>query len=321
MTDGNGRCVLGGSGIAIAPLVFGGNVFGWTVDEAGTFALLDRFIDGGFNCIDTADVYMRMIPGNSGGESETLIGRWLARGGRRDAVVIATKVGMEMGEGLNGLSRRYIVEAAEASLRRLQTDYIDLYQSHIADQATPIEETLRAYEELISSGKVRAIGASNYAAAQLAEALDVSAAQSLPRYETLQPRYNLYDRAAFEGELQDLCVTRGIGVIPYFSLASGFLAGKYRAVSDLAGKARGAFVEHYLDTRGLRILGALDAVAKQTGAKPAQIALAWLNTRAAVAAPIASATSTAQLDEIMAGARMKLGTAQIAALDAASSMD
>lgn len=309
---------LGRSGLVTAPLVFGGNVFGWTVDEPGSFALLDRFVAAGFNCVDTADVYSRFAPGNSGGESETIIGNWLARTGQRDAVVIATKVGMSMGDDRTGLSRRWITAAVEESLRRLRTDYIDLYQSHAPDPATPIEETLRAYEDLIASGKVRAIGASNYDAAQLGEALETSRTAGLPRYETLQPLYNLSDRAGFEQDLQPLCLAEGIGVIPFFSLASGFLTGKYRSKDDLAGKARGGMVGKYLDARGDRILGALDAVAAECSASPAQVALAWLNHRPGITAPIASATTLAQLDELLAGAALPLTEEHIARLETAS---
>jgi len=311
------RRPLGRSGIAIAPLVFGGNVFGWTADEPTSFTLIDRFLDGGFNCIDTADVYSRFAPGNVGGESETIIGNWLARGGHRDRLVIATKVGMDMGEDRKGLSRRWIMQAAEDSLRRLKTDHIDLYQSHQADPATPQEETLRAYEDLIAQGKVRAIGASNFDAAQLREALDLSEAKHLPRYETLQPGYSLADRA-FEGPLQDLCAAEGVGVITYFSLAGGFLTGKYRSEADLAGRARARIAGQWLNPRGLAVLASLDQVAEQLSATQAQVALAWLMTRKAVVAPIASATSVPQLDELMGAARLRLSPEQVAQLDAAS---
>ncbi|WP_129790658.1 aldo/keto reductase [Sphingosinicella sp. CPCC 101087] len=313
------RRLLGGTPFEIAPLMFGGNVFGWTVDEATSFALLDRFVDAGFNAVDTADVYSGWIEGNEGGESETIIGNWLAQGGgRRDRIVLATKVGMEMAPDRKGLARDYIIRAAEDSLRRLRTDRIDLYQSHRADESVPIEETLRAYEELIASGKVRAIGASNYSAAQLGAALDTSEAKGLPRYETLQPLYNLYDRAEYEGELERLCEARGLGVIPFFGLASGFLTGKYRSQADLAGRPRGQRVQKYLNTRGLRILGALDAVGAELDASPAQVALAWLMARPSITAPIASATSIAQLDELIRAAALTLDPGQIATLDTAS---
>lgn len=313
------RRPLGRSGISIAPLVLGGNVFGWTVDEPTGFAILDHFVGHGFNCIDTADVYSAFIPGNKGGESETLIGNWLVQGGgRREKVVIATKFGMKMGEGQDGLSRDYMMRAVEASLRRLRTDYIDLYQSHRPDDAVPIEETLRGYEELVKSGKVRAIGASNYSAAQLGEAIGASEAKGLPRYDTLQPWYNLYDRGAFEGEVEDFCLAHDIGVIPYFGLASGFLTGKYRSEADFEGKPRGYRVKNYLTERGLRVLAALDAVGAEMDASPAQVALSWLMHRPSITAPIASVTTVAQLDEIMAAARLVLGPEQMARLDKAS---
>lgn len=319
MIDRPERRPLGGTPFSIAPLMLGGNVFGWTVDETTSFVLLDRFVDAGFNAIDTADVYSAWIEGNRGGESETVIGNWLAQGGgRRDRIMLATKVGMEMAPDRKGLSRGYILRAAEDSLRRMRTDHIDLYQSHAPDAGTPIEETLRAYEELITSGKVRAIGASNYSASQLAEALDTSEVQGLPRYETLQPWYNLYDRANFEADIEPLCASRGIGVIPYFGLASGFLTGKYRSRSDLEGRARADRVKHYLNPRGLGILAILDEVGAELAASPAQVALAWLMARPNIAAPIASATSIEQLDELLAAARLKLDPAQIERLDSAS---
>jgi len=319
MTDMPERRPLGGTPFTIAPLIFGGNVFGWTADEATSFALLDRFVDAGFNAIDTADVYSGWIEGNKGGESETIIGNWLAQGGgRRDRIVLATKVGMEMGPDRKGLARGYILRAVEDSLRRLRTDRIDLYQSHQADDTVPIEETLRAYEDLIQSGKVRAIGASNYEAAALAEALDVSEGQGLPRYEALQPWYNLYDRSDYEGETERLCEARGLGVIPYFGLASGFLSGKYRSEADLAGRPRAYRVKNYLNPRGLRILDALDAVGAELNASDAQVALAWLMARPGITAPIASATSIAQLDELMEAAALKLDAAHIARLDEAA---
>lgn len=311
------RRPLGRSGLSIAPLILGGNVFGWTVDEPTGFRILDHFVAQGFNAIDTADVYSAFIPGNHGGESETLIGNWLAQGGsRRDKVVIATKLGMKMGEGQEGLSRGYMMRAVEASLRRLRTDHIDLYQSHRPDDSVPIEETLRAYEELIKSGKVRAIGASNYSVAQLREATDASETRGLPRYDTLQPWYNLYDRGAFEGELEDFCRQNDISVIPYFGLASGFLTGKYRSEQDFEGKPRGYRVKNYLTERGLRILAALDAVGAELGATPAQVSLAWLMAR--ITAPIASATSIAQLDDLLGAARLRLDAEQIRRLDEAS---
>jgi len=319
MTETPERRQLGGTPFTIAPLVFGGNVFGWTADQPTSFRLLDRFVDAGFNAIDTADVYSRWIPGHVGGESETVIGNWLAKGeGRRERILLATKVAMEMGPGEKGLSRDHMLRAVEASLRRLKTDRIDLYQSHIADEEVPIEETLRAYEELITSGKVLAIGASNYSPAQLVEALDASEAQGLPRYETLQPWYNLCDRAEYENGPEQVCRERGLGVISYFGLASGFLSGKYRSEADLAGRPRAYRVRNYLNDRGFRILAAIDAVGAEIGATPAQVALSWLMARPSITAPIASATTLDQLDEILGAARLGLGPEQMARLDKAS---
>ena len=313
------RRALGRSGIEIAPLVFGGNVFGWTVDARGCAALLDRFFDGGLNAIDTADVYAKWVSGNQGGESETLIGRWLkAAPGRRAKAVIITKVGIEMPGRGAGLSAKHILASVEDSLRRLQTDYIDIYLSHRPDKATPIEETLRAYDKLVKDGKVRAIGASNSEPAGLREALDVSARKGLPRYEVEQPEYNLYDRARYDGPLRDLCIAEGLGVIPYYSLASGFLTGKYRSKADLGKSVRGERALKYLDERGLRILAALDSVAAEHKARPAEIALAWLIAREGVTAPIASATSVAQVESLIRSTQIRLSAAQITALDAAS---
>jgi aryl-alcohol dehydrogenase-like predicted oxidoreductase len=309
---------LGRSGIAIAPLAFGANVFGWTVDQPSAFLLLDTFVEHGFDLVDTADVYSKWAPGNSGGESETIIGKWLRQGARRDKVIIATKVGMEMPGGGKGLSRQYVIGAAEASLRRLQTDYIDLYQSHNEDPATAIEETLEAYAQLVRDGKVRAIGASNYGAQTLAQALAAGERGKLPRYETLQPMYNLYARADFEEKLAPLCIGHGVGVIPYYGLASGFLTGKYRSEADLAQSPRGQGVKKYLNERGMKILGALDEVAKAVKAKPAQVALAWLMARPAVTAPIASATTVAQLRELMGAAALALDAAAMERLNRAS---
>lgn len=309
---------LGRSGLHVAPLAFGGNVFGWTADEPTSFSLLDAFVDAGFNLIDTADVYSRWVPGHAGGESETIIGRWLQASGRRDRVVIATKVGKPMGEDRTGLSRRWIRQAVEDSLRRLQTDRIDLYQAHDDDTATPLEETLAAFAELIREGKVRAIGASNFTAPRLAEALATSARLGLPRYESLQPLYNLVDRAPYEAELEPLCRAEGVGVINFFGLARGFLTGKYRSEADLAKSTRGAGVKGYLDARGLRILAALDEAAARLVATPAQVALAWQMTRPGLTAPIASATSTAQFAELAGAARLALDGPTIAGLDRAS---
>jgi aryl-alcohol dehydrogenase-like predicted oxidoreductase len=299
------RRALGRTGIEVAPLAFGGNVFGWTVDQPTAFVLLDTFVERGFNLVDTADVYSKWAPGNSGGESETVIGRWLAQGGgRRERVVIATKVGMEMPGAGKGLSGQRIREAVEASLKRLQTDRIDLYQAHAEDPDTPIDETLEAFDRLVRDGKVRAIGASNYGAHGLAEALAASARLGTVRYETLQPKYNLYSRSEFEDALAGLCRREGVAVIPYYGLASGFLTGKYRTEADLAQSPRGAGVKKYMDARGMRILAALDEVAARLRAKPSQVALAWLMAR--VTAPIASATTLAQLRELTASAGLAL---------------
>jgi len=309
---------LGPTGLRIAPLVFGGNVFGWTADEKTSFGLLDRFTEGGLNAIDTAEVYSRWVPGHEGGESETIIGRWFkARPSRRDQVVLITKVGADMGPAGKGLSAARIAAGVEGSLRRLQTDYIDLYLSHFPDEATSHEETLKAYDALIKAGKVRAIGCSNYNAEQLSAALAASAEAGLPAYGVLQPEYNLVARDSFEGALQDLCVERGIGVITYYSLASGFLSGKYRSLDDVGDAARGGAVRKYLNERGLKVLSALDQVAGSTGAKPAEVALAWLIAQRGVTAPIASATSAAQVDSLVRAAALQLSGEQLALLDAA----
>ena len=307
---------LGNSGLQIAPLMFGGNVFAWTVDEATSFKLLDRFVAAGLDAIDTADVYSKWVPGHKGGESETVIGNWLKARGGRDKVVIATKVGMDRTQG--GLARDNILANAETSLKRLKTDYIDLYQSHRDDPATPLEETLEAHETLVRQGKVRAIGASNYTAPRLAEALRASADKGLHRYESLQPHYNLYERKGFEDTLEPLALKQGIGVIPYYSLASGFLTGKYRPGGDFTQSPRGAGVKAMLDARGLRILAALDAVAARTKSTPAAVALAWLMARPSITAPIASATSLQQLDELVAATQLKLDADAVKQLDAAS---
>jgi len=309
---------LGRSGFSVAPLAFGGNVFGWTADEAMSFRLLDAFVGAGFDLIDTADSYSRWASGHVGGESETIIGRWIAKRGRHDDVVIATKVGSDMGLGHKCLRKDYIMQAAEQSLRRLQVDAIDLYQSHWDDETTPLEETLEAYARLVEQGKVKAIGASNLNAARLAEALAVSARTGFPRYETLQPHYNLYERESFEGALQQLCVREQIGVITYFSLASGFLTGKYRSESDFGKSARGPGMKKFLNPRGMCIVDALAAVARRLDATSAQVALAWLMTRPGVTAPIASATSLEQLQELLAATRVELDSDAVAALDLAS---
>ncbi|MCG0165667.1 aldo/keto reductase [Pseudomonas aeruginosa] len=309
---------LGNSGLEIPALVFGGNVFGWTADESTSFRLLDALLDAGLNCIDTADVYSRWVPGHQGGESETLIGKWLKRTGKRDRVVIASKVGMDMGNGHKGLSAAYIEQALERSLRRLQTDYLDLYQSHTDDPHTDLEETLSTYGELIKKGKVRVIGASNYDARRLLEARQVSARLHLPSYQSLQPEYNLYDRADYETNLEPTVEELGIGVISYYSLASGFLSGKYRSQADTAGRARREKVKGYLNERGVAILAALDEVAEQYNANPTQVALAWLIARPTVTAPIASATSLEQLDDLIAATHLKLDEQAIHRLDSAS---
>ena len=297
---------LGNTGFDVAPLALGGNVFGWTADEAMSFRLLDAFVAAGFNLIDTADSYSRWVTGHEGGESETVIGRWIRRRGRHDDVIIATKVGSDMGQGHKVLRKDYILKAVEASLSRLQVDCIDLYQSHWDDESTPFEETLAAYDQLLRQGKVKAIGASNLSAARLKQALDVSRATGLSRYATLQPHYNLYERASFEGELQRLCIRENIGVITYFSLAAGFLTGKYRSEADFAKSARGPGMKKFMNPRGMKILDALDLVAKYYGATPAQIALAWLMARPGVTAPIASATNVDQLREILGAAEIRL---------------
>lgn len=309
---------LGRSGLEIAPLIFGGNVFGWTVDEKASFTLLDAFLDAGFNCVDTADVYSRWAAGNKGGESETIIGNWFKASGKRSKVILATKCGMEMAPDKKGLSKAYMVRAVEDSLKRLQTDVIDLYQSHRDDPETPLEETMAAHAELVKAGKVRVVGASNYSADRLQAALAASAKAGIPRYETLQPNYSLVHRKDVEGAVQDLCVAEGISIIPYYSLASGFLTGKYRSEADVGKSARGGGVMKYLDARGLGILKALDTVAARHSATQAQVALAWLLAQPAIAAPIASATTTAQLADILKCVELKLSADDLAALSKAS---
>ena len=308
---------LGRSGIEVAPFCFGGNVFGWTADEKTSFALLDAFVDAGFDFIDTADAYSRWVPGHTGGESEAIIGRWMKQRGNRDRVIIATKVGADMGSGRT-MAPSYMRKAVEDSLKRLQTDRIDLYQTHWDDEKTPLEEVLSTYSELMKAGKVRAIGASNYSAARLKEALDVSARKGLPRYETLQPQYNLMERKEYEAELGPLCRKEQIGVIPYYSLASGFLSGKYRSKDDAGKSPRGSGATKYLDERGLRVLSALDTIAAERKATVAQVALAWLLAKPELAAPIASATSLAQLEELLGAVRLELSQEDVARLDAAS---
>ena len=307
---------LGNSGLEIAPLMFGGNVLGWTADEATSFRLLDRFVAAGLNAIDTADTYSMWVAGHKGGEFETVIGNWLKARGGRDKVIVATKVGWDQQKG--GLARDRILAKAEDSLRRLRTDYIDLYQSHIDDSVTPLEETLAAHQRLIDEGKVRAIGCSNHTAPRLMEALRLSAEKGLPRYESLQPRYNLYSRADYERELGPLALREGIGVITFPSLASGFLTGKYRSEADFGKSPRGAGARAMLNERGLRILAALDEVAARTKSSPASVALAWLMARPSITAPIASATSLEQLEELIAATRLTLDADAVKQLDAAS---
>jgi aryl-alcohol dehydrogenase-like predicted oxidoreductase len=309
---------LGKSGLDIAPLVLGGNVFGWTADERTSFAVLDAFVDAGGNMIDTADIYSFWGPGNKGGESETVIGNWLKKRGGRDRVLIGTKVGYEQSPTQKGLKRPYMLKRVEESLKRLKTDYIDLYWSHIDDPDTPVDETLETHAQLVKQGKVRAIGASNFGAPRLEESLETSQKKGYPRYQSLQPLYNLSDRKEFEEDLEALCVKEKLGVLPYFSLASGFLTGKYRSEKDLEGKARSGEVKKHMTPRGTKILDALDAVAKKHKAKPAQIALAWLLARPSVTAPISSATSLPQLKELIAATEIKLDKESIAALDKAS---
>ncbi|MBS0446194.1 MAG: aldo/keto reductase [Proteobacteria bacterium] len=309
---------LGRSGLKVSTICFGGNVFGWTVDEATSFRLLDAWVDAGMNFVDTADVYSRWVPGHSGGESEAIIGKWLKQSGKRQKVVLATKVGKPMGPQDVGLSKAYITRAVDASLQRLQTDVIDLYQSHDDDAATPLEETLDAYAGLIRAGKVRAIGASNYSAARLQQALDVSRDHGLPRYESLQPLYNLVERPAYEAELEAVCAANGLGVINFYALASGFLTGKYRSEKDLGQSPRGQGVAKYLNDHGLRVLAALDEQAERTGATPGRVALAWQIARPSITAPIASATSLRQLDDLVRAANLSLDAEAIAAIDRAS---
>ncbi len=311
---------LGGTELMVAPWCFGGNVFGWTADEAASFALLDAFVEAGFNFIDTADMYSKWVPGHSGGESEAVIGRWLKARGLRERVIIATKVGMMREPNQGNLARDHIMASIDASLTRLQTDYIDLYQSHRDDLSLPVDAPLEAYARLIEAGKVRFIGASNFSADRFAAALDASETMGLPRYETMQPEYNLYARQDFEAGLQDLCVARHVSVIPYFSLASGFLTGKYRSEQDFSKSVRGGNMAKYLDARGHRILAALDSVAEAHAAEPAQIALAWLMARPSIAAPIASSTTVDQLHSLAKAARIELSSAEMTLLQDASAL-
>jgi aryl-alcohol dehydrogenase-like predicted oxidoreductase len=310
--------MLGKTGMEIAPLVFGGNIFGWTADQAASFMVLDAFAAAGFNSVDTADVYSRWVPGHTGGESETILGEWMKQRGNRSKIIVATKVGMDMGDGKKGLSKSHILRSAEDSLTRLQTDYIDLYQSHNDDPDTPLEETLGAYAQLIKQGKVRAIGASNHKAERLAAALEVSKKNGLPAYQTLQPNYSLIERADYENSLEPLCLKEGLGVINYFPLAGGFLSGKYRSESDAAGKARARNVTKYLNERGFKILAALDQVAKKYNSTPAGISLAWLLARPSITAPIVSATNLDQLKDLISSVELTLDAASIEFLNQAS---
>jgi len=310
---------LGGSDLEVAPIAFGGNVFGWTIEEQTSIDILDQFVADGFNLIDTADVYSRWNPGNQGGESETIIGNWMKSRNNRQQIVISTKVGGDMGSDRKGLSKDYIVTAVEASLKRLQTDYIDLYFSHFDDPATPVEETLEAYDQLIKAGKVRWIGASNFSAARLKEALDASKNEGLPKYQVYQPEYNLYNREKYEQEYEQLILDNQLGVINYYALASGFLSGKYRSEADLQKSPRGGGVKSFLNDRGFRILNALDQVSEQYNSNPASVAIAWLIARPSITAPIASVTNTIQLESLKGAAALQLSAEDISILDQASS--
>ena len=313
------RRALGRSGLTVPPLTFGGNVFGWTVSEVDAFSLLDALVDAGLNFIDTADVYSRWVPGNRGGESEVIIGRWLEKTGKRDQVIIGTKVGMDMGPGAKGLAPAYINRAIDDSLARLHTDYIDLYQSHEDDATTPLADTLGAYAKLIEQGKVRAIGASNYTSIRLSEALIESERHGLPRYESIQPEYNVYSREPYESGIQAVATAQDIGVIPYFALAAGFLTGKYRSAADANKSLRGKnIIDKYLNPRGERILAALDQVAESSGATLGQVALAWQLAQPGITSPIASATSLDQLNELVAAAHLKLSPEDIDVVTQAS---
>jgi aryl-alcohol dehydrogenase-like predicted oxidoreductase len=309
---------LGNTGIEVPTIMLGGNVFGWTLDESASLRLLDAAFDAGLSFIDTADVYSRWIPGHTGGESETIIGKWFARSGKRSHVIIATKLGMDMGDGKQGLSAKYMEQAVEASLRRLGTDVIDLYQAHKDDDRTPLDETLEAFDRLVKAGKVRFIGASNYSGARLREAIELSRRKGIAQYQTIQPHYNLVEREGYEKDLAPVVAQTGVGVIPYFSLAGGFLTGKYRSQADLEGKARAGIAGKYLSARGLAVLEALDSVAKQHNSTPAAVALAWLIAQPGVTAPIASATSEKQLRDLVAATELKLDRAALDRLNSAS---
>jgi aryl-alcohol dehydrogenase-like predicted oxidoreductase len=309
---------LGKSGLEVSPLCFGGNVFGWTVDEPNSFKILDAFVDAGFNFVDTADAYSAWVPGNKGGESETIIGKWFKQSGKRSKVILASKVGNPMGPDKKGLSKAYILSAVEDSLKRLQTDYIDLYQSHLDDVSVPLEETLETYSQLVKQGKVRWIGASNTSGKRLAEAIQISEQHGYPSYVSIQPLYNLYDRAEFESTIEPTCLEKGVGVIPWYSLACGFLTGKYRSEADLTKSPRGKTVKRYLTERGFHILDALDQVAKQHSSTPARVALAWLMARPSITAPISSASNLDQLKDLMAATALELDSSTIELLNRAS---
>jgi aryl-alcohol dehydrogenase-like predicted oxidoreductase len=309
---------LGHTGLEVPTIMLGGNVFGWTLEEAASFRLLDAAFDAGLTFIDTADVYSRWIPGHTGGESETIIGKWFAHSGKRGQVIIATKVGMDMGDGKQGLAAKYIGQAVEASLTRLQTDRIDLYQSHKDDDKTPLDETLEACDKLVKQGKVRFIGASNYGGARLREALATSKQKGLAQYQTLQPNYSLVEREGYEKDLAPVVAESGIGVIPYFSLAGGFLTGKYRSEADVQGKARAGIVGKYVNPRGLAVVEALDSVAKEYKSTPASVALAWLIAQPGITAPIASATSEKHLHDLVAATELQLSREALDRLSAAS---
>lgn len=310
---------LGSTDLLVSPITFGGNVFGWTLDEAKSFEILDGFFEAGFNFVDTADTYSRWVEGNEGGESEKIIGKWMKARNNRNKVILATKVGGDMGSGKKSLAKAHIIASIDGSLKRLQTDYVDLYQSHYDDPETPIEETLEAYDQLIRAGKVRWIGASNFSAERLKESLDISQRLSLPKYQSFQPEYNLYKRENFEKEFEQICLDNKLGVIGYYSLASGFLTGKYRSEADFGKSKRGAGIKAYMNDRGFKILKALDEVSEQYNSAPASVALAWLIARPSVTAPIASVTSLTQLEELTRAAALKLNVEDIAILDEASS--
>ncbi len=311
---------LGNSDLMVSPIAFGGNVFGWTIDEQTSFGILDQFVGSGFNLIDTANVYSRWKPGNQGGESETIVGNWLKSRNNREQVIIATKVGADMGTG-KSLSRANILKEVDNSLKRLQTDYIDLYFSHYDDEITPAQETLEAYDELIKAGKVRWIGASNFSAARLRESLETSERLNLPKYQVYQPEYNLYNREQYETEYEPIVQEYQLGVTNYYALASGFLTGKYRTEADLNKSQRGGGIKSFLNERGFKILDALDQVSSNVGSQPASVAIAWLIARPSITAPIASVTSTDQLEDLENAVKLELTADDISLLDEASALD